>query len=101
VRLHGLIRPQSALDRGMLTGKQHRSERQVANPTIWLDFIKALRAEQDELRGYLVPFEAGTQKVGRGGVDWTANEIATVKREIASLQDTIDRVIIEQGLSDA
>jgi hypothetical protein len=73
----------------------------MADPTIWAEFIKSLRAEQDELRAYLASFENGAQKVSRGGVDRTPDEVATVKREIASLQETINRVITEQGLRDA
>ena len=67
--------------------------------TIWTNFVKALRAEQDCLRTYLASFEAGAT-VGRNGVDWTPNEMATVKREIESLQATIDRVTTERGLTD-
>lgn len=73
----------------------------MANQTIWRDFIQHLRVEQDELRRYLAPFEAGSMHVGQARADTTDQEMATVRREIASLQVTIDRVIAEQGLDDA
>ncbi len=67
--------------------------------TIWVNFIKALRPEQDGLRTYLASFEAGAT-VSRSHVDWTSNEMAIVKREIDSLQATIDRVMAERGFTD-
>jgi len=67
--------------------------------TMRMNFIKALRTEQDTLRNYLASFDAGAT-VHRNRVDWTATEIATVKREIASLQVTIDRVVTEQGIAN-
>jgi ribosomal protein L29 len=67
----------------------------MSNKTVWLNFIQSLRDEQKELRQYL--FEAGTMHVGREGGD----TMETVRREIARLQETIDRVIAEQGLENA
>jgi hypothetical protein len=72
---------------------------------IWYDFIKGLRAEQDRLRAELEPYETGGWRVGTrpyGGVwgDTTDTTIAQIKDEIASLQRTIDNVIVEQRLRD-
>jgi hypothetical protein len=78
----------------------------MADPATWYAFIKSLRAEQDELRAELEPYEMGGMRVGEkppGGAwrDTTAERIAQIKGEIASLQRTIDNVIAEQGLRDA
>jgi hypothetical protein len=73
----------------------------MPDKTVWLDFIQGLRARQDELREYLARFEGSTMHTGRGGVDTTAQEMDSLRREIVSLQETIDRVIAEQGLSGA
>ena len=71
----------------------------MSDRVTWTAFINGLRTLQEQLREYLAPFEAGSASVGRGGRDYTADEIATVRREIASLQKTIDRVIAEKGLA--
>lgn len=73
--------------------------------TIWYDFIKGLRAEQDRLRAELEPYETGgrrerTRPYGGEWGDTTDATIAQIKGEIASLQRTIDNVIAEQGLRD-
>jgi hypothetical protein len=73
---------------------------------IWYNFIKRLRAEQDKLRTELEPYESGGMRVGTRpyGGEWrdtTDETIRTMKGEIASLQKTIDSVIVDQGLHDA
>jgi hypothetical protein len=75
------------------------------NSSIWYDFIKNLRKEQDALRAELEPYESGTMRIARGPMggpmqDFTAERISAIKGEIASLQRTIDHVIAEQGLQD-
>jgi hypothetical protein len=72
----------------------------------WYAFLKRLRADQGRLCAELEPYEAGSMRVGTRpyGGEWrdtTDETIASIKREIASLQRTIDNVIAEQGLSDA
>jgi hypothetical protein len=59
--------------------------------SIWYAFIKGLRADQDKLLAELVPYESATMHVSRGQLggpmqDFTAERIATIKGEIASLQ---------------
>jgi hypothetical protein len=78
----------------------------MADSATWYAFIKSLRADQDRLRAELEPYESGRSQVRTRpyGGEWrdiTAETIATMKGEIASLQRTIDNVITEQGLSDA
>jgi len=73
----------------------------------WLDYVKALRQRQADLRAEARPFEAGDIMIGRPlpgyqHEDLTAAHIAAIHGEIASIEKTIKRVIAEQGLpSDA
>lgn len=73
--------------------------------TIWYEFVKSLRADQDRLRAELEPYETGKMRVRTrppGGVwgDTTEATITQIKGEIASLQRTIDRVTAEQNLQN-
>jgi hypothetical protein len=71
-----------------------------AENTIWVNFVAALRREQNALRAYLAHWEKHTQAAAPIG-SRMANEGATVRKEIETLQRTINRVISEQGLTDA
>jgi hypothetical protein len=78
----------------------------MADRESWIAFVRELRTRQGELREELRPYEAGAMRVGRGPTggtmrDITDERIATIKREIASLQRVIDQVASEQGLTDA
>lgn len=64
----------------------------MVNQAMWVSFVNGLHAQQDELREYLAGFENGTIH------DPTGRQAAAIKEEIASLQATIDRVIVREGL---
>jgi hypothetical protein len=89
--------------RSYMPNGQQGTERGIADRETWYAFIKALRAEQDELHEDLDRYETGGMRVGTRpyGGEWrdiTNATTASIKKEIASLQRTIDHVIAEQGV---
>ena len=77
----------------------------MATKQQWIEFVRALRARQDDLRAEARAFEEGRISVGwplpgplRVDVDMTRAHISAIKGEIASLEKTAQRVIAEQSL---
>jgi len=73
----------------------------AADPEMWKSFLEWCERAATKLREELAPYEAGTQRVSRGAggewVDITASRIEQIKREIASLENTMARIRKDHG----
>ena len=69
----------------------------MATKQEWLDWVKAKRLAQAEMREQLGAMEGGL-RIGSHGHDLTAMEISLLKQQIESVEKVVQHVIATEGL---